>query len=236
MALPLLIGLFCLLAVIGFFATGHPFKFALGGIVALIALAFVLIAVIVVWTMAAPCSAPFADHSSVYCQNQAQLNQSIGGNNNTASISPASVPKLTLQQILAKGTPAATATIDQNSLISTSAKSTIAGTFSNLSGGIGLFIATQPLPTEITPNGSAPAGVVFSDGSDHGGGVEMSTTGDNSSGTYSDTLWKALPNGSYYVGIYQTSTIYNSSGFQGYNTSYLLTSGTLNIQSPSTTS
>ena len=65
----LLIGLFCLLAVIGFFVTGSPFKFALGGMVFLIATIFVLLAVIVIWTMAAPCSAPFTDHSSTYCQN-----------------------------------------------------------------------------------------------------------------------------------------------------------------------
>ncbi len=43
MGLFLLVGLFCLLAVIGFFATGRPFAFAFGGIVFLIALAFVVI-------------------------------------------------------------------------------------------------------------------------------------------------------------------------------------------------
>ena len=70
MGLFLLIGLFCLLAVIGFFATGRPFKFAFGGIVLLIATVFVLLIIIVIWTMAAPCSAPFTDHSSAYCRNQ----------------------------------------------------------------------------------------------------------------------------------------------------------------------
>ena len=66
----LLIGLFCVLAVIGFFITGNPFKFAIGGIVFLVALAFVFLVVIVIWTMSAPCSAPFTDHNSAYCQNK----------------------------------------------------------------------------------------------------------------------------------------------------------------------
>jgi cytoskeletal protein RodZ len=66
----ILIGLFCLLAVIGFFITGRPFKFAIGGIVFLVALAFVFLVVVIIWTMSAPCSAPFTDHNSAYCQNK----------------------------------------------------------------------------------------------------------------------------------------------------------------------
>jgi hypothetical protein len=66
----LLIGLFCLLAVIGFFITGRPFKFAISGIVFLIALVFVSLVVIVIWIMSSPCSAPFTDHNSAYCQNK----------------------------------------------------------------------------------------------------------------------------------------------------------------------
>jgi cytochrome c oxidase assembly factor CtaG len=68
----LLIGLFCLLAVIGYFITGRPLSFAVGGIVLLAAIVFVLFVILVIWSMTAPCSAPFADHSSAYCQNQAQ--------------------------------------------------------------------------------------------------------------------------------------------------------------------
>ena len=76
----LLIGIFCVLAVIGFFVTGSPFKFAIGGIVFLIALAFVSLVVIVVWTMNDPCSAPFTDHNSTYCQNRARsASQSVVG-------------------------------------------------------------------------------------------------------------------------------------------------------------
>ena len=127
-------------------------------------------------------------------------------------------------------TTAASATIKQSSLYSTFANPFITGTFSNLSGGIGIFIATQKLPAEILPN-ATPAGIVFSDGSDHGGGVNLSAAGANASGTYSDTLWQALPNGTYYVGIYEISTIYTSSGFQGYNTAYLLASGMLTVNS-----
>ena len=67
----LLIGLFCVLAVIGFFITGRPFKFALGGIIFLIAVVFVILAVIVIWEITSPCTAPFSDHGSSYCQNQA---------------------------------------------------------------------------------------------------------------------------------------------------------------------
>lgn len=66
----LLIGIFCVLAVIGFFVTGSPFKFAISGIVFLIALVFIFVVVLVVWTMNAPCSAPFTDHNSAYCQNR----------------------------------------------------------------------------------------------------------------------------------------------------------------------
>src|SRR6202012_3260486 len=107
-------------------------------------------------------------------------------------------------------TPKASATLDPSSLVSSTSKPTITGTFSNLNGdGIGLFIATQPLPAQIPPNGPSPSGVVFSDASDHGGGVNMSSA-ENLSGTYSDALWQSLPNGTYYIGIYETSTDYNS--------------------------
>ncbi|HUD03121.1 MAG TPA: hypothetical protein VMR46_03895 [Candidatus Paceibacterota bacterium] len=214
----LLIGLFCVLAVIGFFITGSPFKFALGGMVFLIAVVFILFIGLVVWTMMAPCSAPFTDHDSVYCETQnATANpSSTNTNTDTQTANPSEVS-------------GASATLDQSSLFSASAKPTIKGTYSNVSGGIGLFIATQPLPNEIPSNGT-PNGVVFSDGSDHGGGVDMSGyANSSSSGVYTDTLWQALPNGTYYVGIYEISTIYNSNGFQGYNTSYLLTSGTLTV-------
>lgn len=66
----LLIGSFCVLAIIGFFITGRPFKFAIGGIIFLIALAFVSFIVLYIWTENDPCSAPFVDHNSTYCQNR----------------------------------------------------------------------------------------------------------------------------------------------------------------------
>ncbi len=78
----LLIGIFCVLAVIGFFITGRPFKFAVGGIVFLIALAFVSLAVIVIWTMNDQCSAPFTDHNSTYCQNRAVSTAKTQGGQN----------------------------------------------------------------------------------------------------------------------------------------------------------
>ena len=66
----ILIGLFCFLAVVGFLLTGRPFRFAIGGIIFLIALVFIFVVVIVIWTIADPCSAPFTGHNSYSCQNQ----------------------------------------------------------------------------------------------------------------------------------------------------------------------
>ena len=71
-------------SVIGFFATGRPFKFAFGGIVFLVAVVFVLLIVVVIWTLAAPCSAPFTDHSSTYCRNQASTPTSTSDSTQTA--------------------------------------------------------------------------------------------------------------------------------------------------------
>jgi len=70
MTLFLLLGVFCILAVIGFFITNHPFKFAIGGMVSLIALVFIFLIILVVWTMNDQCSAPFTDHNSSYCKNR----------------------------------------------------------------------------------------------------------------------------------------------------------------------
>jgi hypothetical protein len=87
MTLFLIVGIFCVLAVIGFFITGRPFKFAIGGIVFLIALVFVSLVVIVIWTVSAPCSAPFTDHNSASCTTTHQVSsnsQSINlGNSNS---------------------------------------------------------------------------------------------------------------------------------------------------------
>jgi len=92
----LLIGIFCVLAVIGFFITGSPFKFAIGGIVFLIALAFVSFIVLFVWTENDPCSAPFTDHNSTYCQNRnasaSVLNNSTPQSSNTFRNVSGSVP------------------------------------------------------------------------------------------------------------------------------------------------
>ncbi len=70
MGLFLIIGIFCVLAVIGFFVTGRPFGFAIGGIVFLTALSFVSLITIAIWAFNFPCSAPFTDHNSTYCQNK----------------------------------------------------------------------------------------------------------------------------------------------------------------------
>ena len=131
--------------------------------------------------------------------------------------------------------PGSSATIDPNSLVSSTSTPTIFGTFSNV-GDIQITIATDPnsLPAEILPNSSVDPAVVFGDTADHGGGVRMVTLPNATSGTYSDHLWKSLPDGTYYVGIYETSTDYNSNGFVGYNASYLLTSGTLTINTTGT--
>jgi hypothetical protein len=126
------------------------------------------------------------------------------------------------------------ATINPDSLISSTSTPTISGTFSNV-GDIQIVITTQAnsLPAEILPNAATSPGVVFGDTADHGGGVQMSTPPNSTSGTYSDKLWQSLADGTYYVGIYETSTDYNSNGFQGYNTAYLLSSGTLTVNTNS---
>jgi hypothetical protein len=123
------------------------------------------------------------------------------------------------------GPNGASATIDPSSLYSSSSTPTIAGTFSDNNGGIEVEISSQPLSKN--DNGS---GIVYSDSSDHGGDVQLSTY-TNSSGTYSDTTYEAIPNGTYYLGIYQVNNIYNSNGFVGDN-NYLLTSAKLTVQAP----
>ena len=129
--------------------------------------------------------------------------------------------------------PTISARLTHNTMFSGVSKPTISGTYSNTSD-IEIVITSQgqPVPTEIGPNDPAPAGEVFSDAADHGGGVDL-TPITSSTGTFSDTLWQELPNGTYNVGIYNTSTVYTSSGFQGYSTATLLTSGTLTIDAAS---
>ncbi len=86
----LLIGIFCVLAVIGFFLTGKPFKFAIGGLIFLIALAFVSLVTIVVWSMTSPCTAPF--HSSYSCEKQTTQTQTSTYTQNTVANSPSNDP------------------------------------------------------------------------------------------------------------------------------------------------
>ena len=82
----LLIGLFCVLAVIGFFVTGQPFKFAVGGIVLLIALAFITL----IWTMLSPCSSPLSGLSGTNCQNKTIPNYENNATTNTNTTSNSS--------------------------------------------------------------------------------------------------------------------------------------------------
>ena len=73
----ILIGLFCVLAVFGFFVSSRPFSFAFGGIIFLIALSFVLFVGLIIWIYADQCSAPFIDRNSTYCQNQKNSTASV---------------------------------------------------------------------------------------------------------------------------------------------------------------
>ena len=107
------------------------------------------------------------------------------------------------------------ATIDQSSLSTESAKPTITGTVQS-ANGIGIFISSQPLPA-VNPDPG-----LYSDESDHGGGVIL--TG----GRFSDTVNTALPAGTYHVGVYSVVGNYTSNGFQG-NTYTLLTAGMLTV-------
>jgi len=119
--------------------------------------------------------------------------------------------------------------IDKSSLETQSTTPTITGTFSSVTGAIGVYIwrGLITLPSRLTDT-SLIKQAIWNDGSDHGGGVMMSPMG-ATSGTYSDTIGTPLQEGGYTVGVYTYQTIYDSGGFEGYTTPVLLATGILNI-------
>lgn len=126
----------------------------------------------------------------------------------------------------------ATATIDKNSLTTSSSKPTITGTFSN-TNGIEVIVTRGTLPSDglMSAMVSQP---VWSDRSDHGGGVMLNGT---SAGTWSNTISTALQNGTYRVGIYQDTLYYpQTDANMAKNSRRLLASGTLVVNAPSSVS
>lgn len=116
-----------------------------------------------------------------------------------------------------------TATIDKNSLTTSSSKPTITGTFSN-TNGIEVIVTAGTLPLDglMSAMVSQP---IWSDRSDHGGGVVLNGT---SAGTWSNTISTTLKNGTYRVGIYQDTLYYpQTDANMAKDSRRLLASGTL---------
>lgn len=122
----------------------------------------------------------------------------------------------------------ATATIDQSSLTSSSSKPTITGTYTN-AYGLEVVIAKGALPQTSALSASIP-NQVWSDRSDHGGGVILSG-GESSSGTFSNKIVDSLPDGTYTVGIYFDVIYYPQTDENiARDTRTLLTQGTLVVK------
>lgn len=123
----------------------------------------------------------------------------------------------------------ATATIDPRSLTSTSSKPTITGNYTN-AYGLEIVIAKGPLPETSALSVPVP-NLVWSDRSDHGGGVMLSGAGSDA-GTFKSTVTNSLPDGTYNVGIYFDIIYYPQTDENlARDTRTLLTQGTLTVQS-----
>lgn len=121
----------------------------------------------------------------------------------------------------------AIASLDQSSLTSDSATPTITGTYLKTTG-LEIIISKGNLPQIASLLEPIP-GEVWSDRSDHGGGIVLS--GD-SSGSFRSTVTTLLPDGTYNVGVYFDSVYYPQTEENlARDVRTLLTQGTLIVQS-----
>ncbi|MEI6864340.1 MAG: hypothetical protein WCK46_03210 [Candidatus Adlerbacteria bacterium] len=144
---------------------------------------------------------------------------------NTTSFEPLS--QQSIQQPANDIKVEAIATLDQSSLISDSATPTITGTYLKTTG-LEIIIAKGNLP-QTAPLIEPVPGEVWSDRSDHGGGIVLS--GD-SSGAFRSTVTTLLPDGTYTVGVYFDSVYYPQTEENlARDLRTLLTQGTLVVHS-----